>query len=162
LQPDNLQALEQLVNLDLAEKNFPAAQRRVQTELDQKPNVDDLRLLLAKVFSTAGNFSQAEATLLKTLELSPENQGAYLVLAQLYVDAKQNAKALDKLNTVLAKNPKNIPALMLAATSKATTKIIKKRRRCMSSCCRPIPSSVRRSTIWLISIRKSGPAGPRV
>ncbi len=126
LQPDNRLALEQLVNLDLAEKNFPAAQRRVQTELDKYPKVDELRLLLAKVFSTAGNSAQAEATLLKTLELSPENQAAYLMLAQLYADAKQNAKAIAQLDAVLAKNPKNVPALMLAANIQSDNQDYKK------------------------------------
>jgi tetratricopeptide (TPR) repeat protein len=42
-----------------------------------------------------------------------ESQAAYLMLAQLYFDSKQNQKAMADLNTVIGKNPKNVSALML-------------------------------------------------
>jgi len=113
--PENLPALEQLVNLDLLATNFESAMRRVSARLAQTPKQMELHLLTAKIQLAAGNRAQAEATLLKAQELDPQNQGPYLLLAQLYVDSQQNQKALVKLDAAIAKDPKDISALMLMA-----------------------------------------------
>ena len=114
--PDNLPALEQVVNLDLAEKQFTAAMQRVKAEVNKRPKQVDLQLLTTKIFLAETNQDQAEATLLKVIEMDPENQNAYLLLAQLYHDTRQNTKALAKLDAAVAKDSKDISAMMLAAT----------------------------------------------
>ncbi|HEY5041755.1 MAG TPA: tetratricopeptide repeat protein, partial [Verrucomicrobiae bacterium] len=116
LAPDNLQALEQLVNVDLTEKQYDAALQRVQSRLQQDPKSDDLQLLAATVFLAQGSRDKAEATLLKAVQLDPKNLGAYLFLTQLYTQAKQPQKALKELDSVFAQSPTNLPALLLAAT----------------------------------------------
>jgi tetratricopeptide (TPR) repeat protein len=59
---------------------------------------------------------KAQAALQKAIDLKPDFQESYLLLARLYVDTKKNQKALDELNVALAKNPSDIRALMLMAT----------------------------------------------
>jgi len=113
--PENLPALEQLVDLDVAAKQFDAALQRVNRELAGRPKQGGLYLLVAKIFMTQGNAAQAETTLLKAIELEPKNPGAYRLLAQMYFNAGENQKALAKLDAAIALAPKAIPALMLAA-----------------------------------------------
>jgi len=111
--PGSLLALEQLVDLDLTEKQFTTALQRVEKVIEKNPKQAELRLLQANVFIAQGETNQAEAALSKAIELQPESQTGYLVLAQLYFDSKQNQKAVDDLNTAIGKDPKNVSALML-------------------------------------------------
>lgn len=126
LVPDSLSALEQLVNLDLMEKNYDAARARVQAEVQKKPKLAALQLIVAKVWLVQGKTDQAEAALLKVDELEPGNLNSALLLAQMYFNAKQNDKALVKLEVILAKYPKDISALMLVATIQEQEKDYKK------------------------------------
>jgi tetratricopeptide (TPR) repeat protein len=114
LEPDNLTAVEQLVNLDLGEKKYAAAIQRAQEHVDKNPKLLEPRLLLANALIVQGDNQQAEAALFKAIELQPESPDAHLMLAQLYVNSKQNDKALAQLNIVIAKTPKTPLALMLA------------------------------------------------
>jgi putative PEP-CTERM system TPR-repeat lipoprotein len=113
LVPDYLPALEQLVNLDLAEKQYPAALQRVQNLLEKNSNLPGLHLLLAKIFLAQNDTKQAEASLLKAIALQPDSSAAYFMLAELYANSAQHQKALANLQDVLAKNPKDVQALML-------------------------------------------------
>ncbi len=113
LAPDYLPALEQAVNLDLAEKQYAAAQQRVQQQIGQNPKSAALQMILANVQVARGDTNQAETTLQKAIELEPDSQAAYLMLAQLYTDANQNQKALADLQAALVKNPNDAGALML-------------------------------------------------
>jgi tetratricopeptide (TPR) repeat protein len=113
LAPDYLPALEQTVNLDLVEKQYAVAQERVQQQIEQNPKVAALQLLLAKVLLAQGNTNQAESALSKAIELQPDSQPPYLKLAQLYIAANQNQKALAYLQAALVQNPKDVYALML-------------------------------------------------
>ena len=121
LEPDNLSALEQLVDLDLADKQFGAARQRLQAVMDNPVTVGkisrpvELQLLQAKVFLTAGDNEQSEVALQKAIALAPERQGARLLLAQLYHDTGKYSQALAQLDAALAKDPQNLSALMLTA-----------------------------------------------
>jgi len=122
LAPGQPTALEQLVDLDLSEKQFAAAMQRLSGEVQKAPQRVDLQIMMAKVYLAQGKRDQAEATLRKASALDPTNQGAYLLLAQLYSDTNQKDKALAELDAAMAKNPKNIPALMLAANIYSASK----------------------------------------
>jgi tetratricopeptide (TPR) repeat protein len=113
LDPDNVLAIEQLVNLDVSEKQYPAALQRAQQYVDRNPKLAEPLLILAKVFIAQEDNQQAEAALLKAIELQPEFQNAYLILAQVYSNSKQYEKALAEVTNLITKNPKNTAALML-------------------------------------------------
>jgi len=115
LAPGYIPAIEQLVNLDIADKQFDAASQFINGKIQEFPKEPSLRIMAAKADLAQNKNDQAEATLLKTLEIDPDNQGAYLLLAQLYSDTGRNDKALAKLDAVMAKEPDNTSALMLAA-----------------------------------------------
>jgi tetratricopeptide (TPR) repeat protein len=113
LQPDYLPAVEQLVNLDLAEKQYTAAFQQVQQLVVKNPNGALLQLLLGTTLAAEGETNQAESALSKAISLQPNSQAAYLLLAQLYSQTGQNQKALDELQVALAKDANDISALLL-------------------------------------------------
>jgi len=119
-------ALEELVNLDLAENDFDGALALVNKGSNDKAGADH-HLLLAKIYveratdiarkenkSNTGDLKlntpavqpdvdRAEAELLKTIELAPNEISPYLRLGQLYVGANKQQAAIDRLNALLSK-----------------------------------------------------------
>jgi len=125
LSPKFVLALEQLVNLDLGENQFTAALDRVNKQTDDQLGVGRY-ILLAKIHmaratsianknkpggaeaklntpATQDDVNQAEASLLKAIDLSPTRDTPYLILAQLYVSAGKEQAALERLNGLIAK-----------------------------------------------------------
>jgi tetratricopeptide (TPR) repeat protein len=113
IQPDYLPAVEQLVDLDLAEKQYTAAFQQVQQLVVKNPNGALLQLLLGTTLAAEGETNQAESALSKAISLQPDSQAAYLLLAQLYNQTGQNQKALNELQVCLAKDPNDLAALLL-------------------------------------------------
>jgi tetratricopeptide (TPR) repeat protein len=126
LSPHSAVALEELVNLDIAENQFTAALDRIKKESDEKAGIGQ-ELLLAKVHmararnlashgdANAGadvkldvpaaqdDVNQAETSLLKAIEIDPNRSTSYLILAQLYVAAGKEQAALDRLNGLVSR-----------------------------------------------------------
>ena len=111
--PDYLPALEQLVNLDLSDKQYAAARQRVEQLITKDPKQAGPYLLLAKVFTAQQDANQVETALKKAIELQPDSPVPYFMLAGLYIRTNQHDKALANFEQVVAKDPKNVPALML-------------------------------------------------
>jgi putative PEP-CTERM system TPR-repeat lipoprotein len=111
LAPDFLPPLEGLVDLDLADKKPQAALDRVNQQLKRRPSVPELQLLLAKIYIEQKDYTNAEATLLKAIQLAPDLRASYLILAQLYVASNKTQQALDKLNAFVART-NDAPAFM--------------------------------------------------
>lgn len=116
LAPGYLPAVEQLTNLDLLEKNLPAARTRLDAELAKTPNSAALHALMAKLAIVNNDAAGTEASLKKVIELAPDNPAAYYQLGQFYLATKQEDKALTNLQSVLAKNPKDENAAVLVGT----------------------------------------------
>jgi len=126
LSPQTTRALEELVNIDIVEGKYTAAIDRMNQVTDEKL-ATARQLLLAKIYtaraeSIAKKESQnsggavkldspaaqpdvnlAEAALLKAIEFSPDQPNAYLLLANLYVEAGKQQSALDRLNALVSK-----------------------------------------------------------
>jgi tetratricopeptide (TPR) repeat protein len=115
LSPGEMRAIEELVDLDISEKQFDAATELINKKLQAYPKEVALEILQAKVLLSQRKSDQAEAILTQALTMAPDNLSAYLLLGQLYSDRGQNDKALAKVDAVMAKDPKNTTALMLAA-----------------------------------------------
>ncbi len=128
LAPDYLPALERLVDLDLAEKQYTAAIQRLQQMAVKNPDQAALQLLLGKTLAASGETNQAEASLSKAITLQPDSQGAYLMLAQLHSLNGQPQQALADLQSALAKDPKNPAALLLTGMIHDTQKDYEKAR----------------------------------
>jgi len=112
--PDFLLSLDELVDLDIGDKQFSNARARVQRHIDRHPKKPALHVLLAKIYSAEKNDTAAEAALSQAIVLDPDYQPAYLALARLYVAANRHQAALDKLKSVLAKSTNDVGTLMLA------------------------------------------------
>jgi len=112
LAPDFLPPLEQLVDLDLVDKQPQAALDRVQKQIERRPAVPELQLLLAKIYLTQKDHTQAEVALLKAIEMAPDLQISYRMLAQMYMASNRTQQALDKLNGFVARRTNNAPALL--------------------------------------------------
>ena len=116
MSPTNLVVLEQLVNLDLTTKDFTAAMNRVQSRLQQSPDQPVLHLLVAKIQTAQGDRAAAEKTLAETARLKPDDASAPLLLAQTYLDDGRTNDALQLMQTVIQRDPKNLVAMMLEAS----------------------------------------------
>jgi tetratricopeptide (TPR) repeat protein len=115
IQSDYLPAIEQLVNLDLFQKQYAAALQRVQQLVVSDPNHAISQLLLGTALAAGGQTNQAESALKKAIKLQPDSQAAYLLLAQLYFQGGQTQKALEQLQIALNKEPNDLAAVLLKA-----------------------------------------------
>ena len=131
LAPDFLPALEQIINLDLAAKQYATALGRAQKQIEKDPKAALPHLLLAEVHlaqagglaqreaeknpgaakprsfadvpAAQGDVAQAEKALQQAIELEPGLTQAHLMLARIYVAANQHQQALDRLAKLLAR-----------------------------------------------------------
>jgi tetratricopeptide (TPR) repeat protein len=130
LSPDFIPALEAVIDLDLREGKIASARERMQRELEKNSGTAMPWLLLAKVHYFAAvdqvlkqsptnqpsitvkfagvpaaqeDVRQAEAALLKAIEISPDLPTSYQFLARLYVASDKQQEALNKLNAVVAR-----------------------------------------------------------
>jgi tetratricopeptide (TPR) repeat protein len=130
LSPDFLPALEQIVDLDLADQKYGAALDQAKNQIDRNSHAGEPWLLLAKVYiaraeshiepgnrqdrskpkprlddvpAAEEDVTQAETALLKSIQLNPGLRNSYLMLAQLYVSCNKQEQALDRLNAFLVK-----------------------------------------------------------
>ncbi|HTS19499.1 MAG TPA: tetratricopeptide repeat protein [Verrucomicrobiae bacterium] len=113
LSPDYFAAVEQLVDLDVADKQYETALRRVQPLLDRNAKMPEAYLLRAKIHLAESDTTHAEGELLKAIELSPDSRVAHLMLARLYLQNHQAPKALEDLRAFAGKNPKDDAVWML-------------------------------------------------
>jgi tetratricopeptide (TPR) repeat protein len=113
--PDYLPAVERLVDLDLADKQYAAAIDRVQKAIDKDPKLAQPWALRAKIYLVQRDFAHAEPDLLKAIDLNPQLEPAYQLLAQLYVASNRQEEAIAKLTAFVENNKSTqaaVPALM--------------------------------------------------
>jgi tetratricopeptide (TPR) repeat protein len=102
--PTYLPAVEALVNLDIADKQYGAAVDQVQKLIDKEPSQALPRLVRAKVYLAQQDFTQAEADLTTAIELDPQLELAHIMLAQVYVSSNRQAEAIEKLRSFTEKS----------------------------------------------------------
>lgn len=113
LSPGFLPAAEQLIDFDLREKNYAAALARAEQLSGAEPAKAGAFLLLAKVHLAQGHSDVAEQALLKVLELEPGSTAGGVLLAQLYVRSNKRAEAVERLQTLVEKNPRDWGSFLL-------------------------------------------------
>jgi len=115
LAPDYTLALEQLINLDIAQHNYPDATALVQAQVNKTPKAAVLWQLQAKIDLAGENSAGAEKDLLKAIEMNPDLSTPYLLLAQTYVRSGKNDEALQKLNALVKRTNDPTAYLEIAA-----------------------------------------------
>lgn len=108
-----LPAIESLVQLDFAERQFASAAGRVREVVDHFPTNAEPHVLMAQVHMAQTNSAQAELSLKRAIELNPDLREAYLMLARLYVGSNQHERALAELETVLARRTNDTGTLTM-------------------------------------------------
>ncbi len=115
LAPDNLWPVDQLVELDLLEKHFDAAQQRIDRHFQKTPDSAAAHFFKGKILVAEEKWGPAETELQKTLQLDPNFGGAYDLLVQTYLTTNKLPQALSQLQTQLSKNPNDASSLMTLA-----------------------------------------------
>ena len=115
LAPDSLWPVDQLVELDLLEKHFDAAQQRIDRHFQKTPDSPAAHFFKGKILVAEEKWGPAETELQKTLQLDPNFGGAYDLLVQTYLVTNKLPQALSQLQTQLSKNPNDASALMTLA-----------------------------------------------
>ena len=113
IRPGFVEALAQLVALDLNEKRSEEALARVKKEIDLHPQEIGLRMLLGRVYLARGEGDQAEAAFLKAIEINPQLFDPYVALGGFYAQTKRYDEALEKLEQAKNVNEKNLGVHML-------------------------------------------------
>lgn len=116
LAPENLPILYQIIDLDIADKNYQASLNRLQSEIQRRPKSGGLHFLEARVYRAQGDLTRAEESLKATIELDPNFVSAYQLLAQTYVSGQKLDKATQQLEGLLANKPRDVRSLMLLGT----------------------------------------------
>jgi len=115
LDPGYRLALEQLIMLDIADKNYSSALRRAQTEAQRDPKSPSAQLLIAGVYMVQTNYAATEAALQKALAIAPDYAPAQSQLARVYVATKRTDEAVAKLTALAAKHTNDLGALLQIA-----------------------------------------------
>jgi tetratricopeptide (TPR) repeat protein len=113
MRPGFVEALGQLVALDLNEKRSDDALARVQKQIELGPQVIGLHMLLGRVYLARGEGSQGEAAFLKAIELNPQLFDPYVALGGFYAQTKRYDEALEKLEQAKKVNAQNLGVHML-------------------------------------------------
>ena len=128
LSPDNLLAVEQLVNLDLKAKDFAAATQRVQEQLKKHPDRAASFILEGRVRVAQAQWKEAEVVLKKALQLDPNSGPAYDMLVASYLATNRLPDAAQEIEAALSKAPQNQSALMTLASIREKQKDYAKAR----------------------------------
>ena len=116
LAPDNIEALNQLVETDLVAGDFAAAMNMVQRQIEKRPGEAALYLLEGKVQTAKKEWAEAETALKKAIELNPELASAYNLLVAIYLATDRLSQAKSELEVIISKSPQNEAALMTLAS----------------------------------------------
>jgi tetratricopeptide (TPR) repeat protein len=109
----NFSALSGLVNIYARNKEIDKAHARVDQALGAYPNVAWLHFIKAQAYGYQQNAQGAEAELRKTLELDPNYIAAYSALGALFINSKQEDRAIAEYQKIIAKQPDNATAYTL-------------------------------------------------
>ena len=115
LAPNDLSPIEQLIDLDIAQRDFGAARQRVALKLEKDPDLAGTHFLSGKIYAAEKSWDRALAALRRALELDPEFSRAFELLISVYVTVNQLPDAITELQTWLSKHPTDIQALSTLA-----------------------------------------------
>jgi tetratricopeptide (TPR) repeat protein len=111
----NFDALNGLLTLYARTKEIDKAHARIDQALASFPNLASLHYLKAQAFGFQHNAQSAEAELKKALELDSNYLPAYSALGALYINSRQEDRAIAEYQKIIALRPENaMPYTMIA------------------------------------------------
>ena len=109
----NFDALNGLITLYSRTQEFDKAHARIDQVLASFPNVASLHYLKAQAYGFQQNVQGSEAELRKALELDSNYLPAYSALGALFVNSKQEDRAIAEYQKIIALRPENATAYTL-------------------------------------------------
>ncbi len=106
-------ALDGLIKLYASRKELGKAHARLDQVLSSYPNDASLHYLKAQIYGYEQNGQGAESELRKTLELDSNYINAYSALGALFVNTKQEDRAIAEYQKIVDKRPDNSAAYTL-------------------------------------------------
>jgi tetratricopeptide (TPR) repeat protein len=103
----NFFALNGIITQYARSKELDKAHSRVDQALSSYPNVSWLHYLKGQVYGYQNNGPAAEAELRRALEIDPNYLPAYSALAALFINTKQEDRAIAEYQKILAIRPDN-------------------------------------------------------
>jgi len=107
LDPVNVGALSGLIALYSQKQEFDKAHARIDQALNSYPNNASLHYLKAQVYSLQRNGQATEAELRKTIELDASYVAAYHALGALFINMKQEDRAIAEYQQIAKIRPDN-------------------------------------------------------
>ena len=111
--PTSLESLEQITAILISQKRMAQAQERVVRQIALYPKSANLQNLLGRVLMEAQNWPQSEVAFKKAITLDKELLSTYVNLGELYARQGKIEQAVDELEGVLKKSPRQPSVLML-------------------------------------------------
>ena len=109
----NFNALTGLIRLYASKKDLNKAHARIDQVMNANPGNASLHYLKAQIYGFQQNSGQAEAELRKTLELDANYIAAYSALGALFINTKQEDRAIAEYQKILDRRPDNATAYTL-------------------------------------------------
>jgi tetratricopeptide (TPR) repeat protein len=106
-------ALDGLIRLYASRKELDKAHARIDQALSSYPNVASLHYLKAQIYGYQQDPQGSERELRKTLELDSNYLNAYSSLGALFVNTKQEDRAIAEFQKIVDKRPDNAAAYTL-------------------------------------------------
>lgn len=100
-------ALNGLIGLYARRKELPKAHARLDQVLSRYPNDASLHYLKATIYGFEANAQGAESELRKTLELDANYVAAYSALGALFINTKQDERAINEFKKIVEIRPDN-------------------------------------------------------
>jgi tetratricopeptide (TPR) repeat protein len=111
LAPNDLRAVDQLLEMDIAEKHYDAALQRTQTLLKENSSAPVIHFLIGKVYAAQQDWGHAESELQRAIQLDGKFLPANDLLIQVYVAQHRLPEVARELEASLATHPDNPRAL---------------------------------------------------
>ena len=106
-------ALNGLITLYAERKEPDKAHARIDQALNSYPNNASLHYLKAQIYGYQGNAQGAESELRKTIELDANYVAAYSSLGALFVNTRQEDRAIEEYKKIISLRPDNPTAYTL-------------------------------------------------
>ncbi|MFN2531058.1 MAG: tetratricopeptide repeat protein [Pyrinomonadaceae bacterium] len=103
----NFSALNGLVNIWATTGELDKAHARIDQVLSSYPNNASVHFLQAEVYGFQHNFAGAEAELRKALELDSNYIAAYSALGALFINSKQEDRAIAEYQNIIQRRPED-------------------------------------------------------
>jgi len=94
-----------LADLYVAQKKFDQAAQAVEASIAKNPNEGDLLFALARIYFEQGRMKEAETTALAAHSKIHRTADVHLLLAKIYLAAKDFPALVSQLETYLSENP---------------------------------------------------------